>query len=570
MKLFGKSKTNQAKKRGFASLRHKRAIPLKYRISFVFIIAAIGAYFVIFGHAATSQGVQSNWVWGNKPPEGYANLTHSLMVEEVTPNAPYFWANQFNFVNGDGGYMGLQSRGSRVNGTVGKTVIFSIFSAGIAGTPGSCSVEQAGFDGYDTSGTSCRVAYDWQPGRKYTMHSEQTGVEADGTWWSAWITDTTTGVKTFIARIKVPPAWKGMGDWTSLWTEFFGGAPATCDKLPYSRVRFYAPTRTLNGANAIPTNAYNYYYQGTDCKNSRIGDFNGGTIQEVGTPLTQPAAGSLSATYYSGPSFTGNFTSRTDPNLNFNWNTNPPVPNLNMSASSVRWTGQIVPAATDDYTFILVTSQPANLWVNNKQLIDAQTTMPLTEQTGTVRLEAGKTYNFDLDYLSRSSKSQIQLYWKSPYMDKRIVPSTVFKPTVKKGLSARYSSRGSTVKYFGIRNDTEVNFDWAEGIPIADAPKDNFRVAWIGKLKPAKSGVYKLVTVADDGVQLVLNGRILIDDWRDHSTTRNEATVSLEANKQYALKFQYYEGYGGANVKLLWSGPGISESIIPSSVLTNN
>jgi hypothetical protein len=230
--------------------------------------------------AAMPQGTYTNWNW-SPPSTGYSNLQHSLSIEDVTPDAPYFWAHQFSFVNGDVGYMGLQSHGSRVDGTVGKTVVFSVFKSGIAATPESCHIDKKGFDGYeDMSGSSCRIAYDWVLGHKYTMRTEIVKKDETGTWWGAWIKDENEDVETFIANIAVPSTWGGIGDWTVMWSEYFGEHPATCEALPYSRVHFYPPT--ANDGSATPSGTSNELSKGTSCTNSEVTNAPEGTLQEMG------------------------------------------------------------------------------------------------------------------------------------------------------------------------------------------------------------------------------------------------------------------------------------------------
>lgn len=298
-----KTRNRATKNKGLAKLRsisRSRKIGL---IVFAILFAGIGGYFLFKSFALTVQGTYTNWFW-NPPSEGFNTVEHGLTVEAVTPDAPFFWSHQFKLINGDGGYIGLQSNGSRVDGTRGKTVVFSIFNAGIEGSPANhCKVEQKGFDGYaGSSGTSCRIAYDWQTNHKYNLRVAIYSRESTGNWWIASVEDTTTGEKTWIAKIKVPATWKGLGSWSSMWTEFFGVKPATCELLPYSRVRFYAPV--ANNGTVQPTSKSNYMPSGTDCPTSSITNFTGGSVQQFGNPnyvspdttrpvvtITQPAQG---------------------------------------------------------------------------------------------------------------------------------------------------------------------------------------------------------------------------------------------------------------------------------------
>jgi hypothetical protein len=256
-------------------------------ILFILLFAGVGSYFLLRSYAATPQGTYTNWNW-SPPAEGYNSLEHALTVEAVTTDAPYFWSHQYQFVGGDGGYIGLQSHGSRVNGTVGKTAVFSIFSAGIEATPGACQVQQASFDGGTGAGSSCRIPYEWVIGHTYQMRTARMGADATGTWWGGWVKDTSTGVETFIAQIKVPLAWKGIGAWSVMWTEYFGAQPSSCDLLPYSRVRFNQPT--ANGGTVVPTSTSDFLSTSSTCTNSKITDVTSGVIQEMGNASYQAPA----------------------------------------------------------------------------------------------------------------------------------------------------------------------------------------------------------------------------------------------------------------------------------------
>jgi len=106
--------------------------------------------------------------WPQSSGNGFYNFDVLLTID-VDPGvqSTYYWAHQFDFKNGDGGYMGLQTNGCMQGEWVGKMAIFSIWEALEAepGDPGSsCEV----FTG-EGEGWSCRIKYNWVEGRTYCL-----------------------------------------------------------------------------------------------------------------------------------------------------------------------------------------------------------------------------------------------------------------------------------------------------------------------------------------------------------------------------------------------------------------
>ncbi|MCK5473588.1 MAG: glycoside hydrolase family 3 C-terminal domain-containing protein [Planctomycetes bacterium] len=103
--------------------------------------------------------------------------------------------------------------------------------------------------------------------------------------------------------------------------------------------------------------------------------------------------------------------------------------------------------------------------------------------------------------------------------------------------------------------DASVDFDWGGESPINAINNDGFSVRWTGKLTPEKTGEYELATTTDDGSRLFLDGKLIIDDWQDHPTETHSVKVTLEAGREYDIRFEYYENGGGAVAKLGWNMP---------------
>ena len=113
------------------------------------------------------------------PAGGLHTRLDGTMRVEVNPGetTSYFFAQQFWFADGDGGYMGLQTNGVIGSEAVGKMLIFSIWEA-LGAAPGPDATCQT-FGG-EGVGYSCRLPFDWQPDVAYRLRLEQT--DSDDEW----------------------------------------------------------------------------------------------------------------------------------------------------------------------------------------------------------------------------------------------------------------------------------------------------------------------------------------------------------------------------------------------------
>lgn len=103
-----------------------------------------------------------------------------------------------------------------------------------------------------------------------------------------------------------------------------------------------------------------------------------------------------------------------------------------------------------------------------------------------------------------------------------------------------------------VRIDEQLDFRWQDQSPKDDFPKDNFTARWTGAIKPDKSGDYELIVRGDDGYRLYINSELVIDNWKDQPATVRKTTLPLEANREYAVKLEYYEHGGGAEISFGW------------------
>jgi len=135
----------------------------------------------------------------------------------------------------------------------------------------------------------------------------------------------------------------------------------------------------------------------------------------------------------------------------------------------------------------------------------------------------------------------------------------------RKGLYAEYFDNSDLTNLKMTQIDPKVDFDWGSGSPDPKISADTFSVRWTGFVQPKFTGTYTFYTVSDDGVRLWINGKLIINNWTDHSQKEDTGTISLKAGHTYDIKLEYYENSGAAKIQLWWSTTDLPKEIIPQS-----
>jgi len=113
--------------------------------------------------------------------------------------------------------------------------------------------------------------------------------------------------------------------------------------------------------------------------------------------------------------------------------------------------------------------------------------------------------------------------------------------------------------------DPTINFNWAGNSPITGVAGTNWAGEWTGQIQAMTTGTYTLTTQSDDGVQVYINGNLLINDYTYHAPTYDSATIDFVAGQKYNIQIMYFQGGGGSLLQLLWAAPGIPFQIVPQS-----
>ena len=224
---------------------------------------------------------------------------------------------------------------------------------------------------------------------------------------------------------------------------------------------------------------------------------------------------------------------RNDTNLDFDWGTGSPDPQIPADGFSARWT-RALDFATGTYRFHVVVDDGARLWIDDRLVIDAWQDGAARELTGDIPLAAG-THTLRLEYYENVGQARIRLYWES------VTPSF---PDWKGEYWSNPSLTGTPAL---VRNDPKIDFDWGSGSPDVGLPSDNFSARW-SRTVTLDAGVYEFSAIADDGIRIFVDDKPVLNEWHAGSTDhvyRQEVSMAVGP---HLIVVEYYEGGGDASV----------------------
>lgn len=94
---------------------------------------------------------------------------------------------------------------------------------------------------------------------------------------------------------------------------------------------------------------------------------------------------------------------------------------------------------------------------------------------------------------------------------------------------------------------------------------NDMSVRFEGFIQPRFSETYNFRALADDGVRLYIDGKLIINGWYYGGLVRNGTSIFLEAGKKYSFRLDYFEGAGREYVYLYWWSANQPYQIIPQS-----
>jgi alpha-L-rhamnosidase len=96
--------------------------------------------------------------------------------------------------------------------------------------------------------------------------------------------------------------------------------------------------------------------------------------------------------------------------------------------------------------------------------------------------------------------------------------------------------------------------------------KFNFGLVFKGYINIAKEGEYTFYAKSNDGSQLIIDNKLLVDNDQEHAVIEKSGKIMLMPGK-HAIEARYFQSGGSKSFAILYEGPGIEKQSIPASVL---
>lgn len=135
------------------------------------------------------------------------------------------------------------------------------------------------------------------------------------------------------------------------------------------------------------------------------------------------------------------------------------------------------------------------------------------------------------------------------------------------GLAGAYFARTNLTLSRFARVDAGINFQWSGGTPASSLGTDGFSVRWMGRVIPKFSETYTFITRTSGGVRLWVNGKPVIDDWRQHDQLEDRGAISLGAGQRYDIRMDYWSDGSSPVATLEWQSRRLPRQVVPANRL---
>jgi uncharacterized protein YraI len=236
--------------------------------------------------------------------------------------------------------------------------------------------------------------------------------------------------------------------------------------------------------------------------------------------------------------------------LAFNWGGGSPSTSVPADNFSARFASDVF-FRTGTYRFYILADDGVKLWIDyppdRRPVLDTyDAPRPGELLIVDVALTEG-THHLQIDYHENTGVAYLYLDWENlvgpPHGPDFPVP-VVFSVQ----WAAQYFNNPSLA---GIpvlsQSEADPSHNWGTSSPGLGVPADYWSARWT-VLQALDAGTYTATISADDGVRLIADATLLINEWHSASGQTYTATFPLTAG-QHSLAIEFYEATGTASLE---------------------
>lgn len=135
-----------------------------------------------------------------------------------------------------------------------------------------------------------------------------------------------------------------------------------------------------------------------------------------------------------------------------------------------------------------------------------------------------------------------------------LLGGAVFDGAVKQEIFRGKALEGDPVSTSSV---DRIDFHPKGKPPALGVSPENYSIRWTGEIVVPKAGAFTVITNADDGIRVFIDGEKVLDDFTDHAPQTRQSDVQLKAGR-HAVTVEYFQGILGA-IAQFGFGPKVPE-----------
>ena len=243
--------------------------------------------------------------------------------------------------------------------------------------------------------------------------------------------------------------------------------------------------------------------------------------------------------------------------------------------------GSIKITKSGTYSFYTKSDDGSQLYINGKKIVDNNGLHASEERSGSVSLSEGE-HTIQLLFFEKFADEVLQVSYQGPGISKQLIPASVLYPTDNttaapvadepssasgKGLRYKYYEGKSWDKLPNFAKESKKKEGTIANFSLDPRQRsDYFGMLFEGYVEIKQSGTYTFFTTSDDGSELKINAKTVVDNDGLHPKATRSGKIYLNQGK-HAISVGYFERKGHQILSVEYQGPGVSRRKIPNDVL---